>query len=97
MKLRIAFVMVALAGAGVLQAEDQNAPPTDRRAAVAAVKQACATDIKNLCADKQGRAVFACLQDNNDKVSADCKDAMAKMPHRHGGPPPQSPPQSPPQ
>ena len=91
--------MVALASAGVLQAQDQSAPPSDRRAAVAAVKQACATDVQNLCADKQGRAVFACLQDNKDKVSADCKDAMAKMPHRHGGPPPQSPqsPQSPPQ
>ena len=93
MKLRIAFVMVALAGAGVLQAQDQSAPPTDRRAAMAAVRKACANDKQTLCADKQGRAAFACLQDNKDKVSADCKDAMAKMPHRSGSAPPQSPPQ----
>jgi hypothetical protein len=93
MKLRTVFVMAALASAGVLQAQDQSAPSSDRRAAVAAVRKACANDIQSLCADKQGRAVFACLRDNNDKVSADCKDAMAKMPRRRGGTPPQSPQQ----
>jgi hypothetical protein len=94
MKLRTVFVMAALAGAGVLQAQDQSAPPTDRRAAMAAVRQACANDMQTLCAGKQGRGAFACLRDNKDKVSADCKDAMAKVPPRGGGtPPPQSPQQ----
>lgn len=89
MKLRNAFIIAALASPGLLQAQDQSTPPTDRRAAVAAVRKVCATDIQSLCADKQGRAVFACLRDNNDKVSAECKDAMAKMPQRGGAPPPQ--------
>ncbi len=76
-----------LAGAAVF-AQDQ-APPSDFRAAVQAVRQACDSDTKQYCADKQGREVFACLRQNSDKLSQGCKDAMAKLPQRRpAGPPP---------
>lgn len=75
-----------LAGASAF-AQDQ-APPSDFRAAVQAVRQACDSDTKQYCADKQGREVFACLRQNSDKLSQGCKDAMAKLPQRRPAAPP---------
>jgi hypothetical protein len=78
-------VLAALvAGAG---AEAQTpAPSPDVRAARAAVHEACQSDMQSLCGDKQGREAMQCLRSNTDKVSADCKDALSKLPKR---PPPQ--------
>jgi hypothetical protein len=44
--------------------------------------QACAADLKSLCAGKEGREQFMCLRENADKLSGPCKAAMAKMPRR---------------
>jgi cytochrome c556 len=66
------------------------APSGDMQAAREAFRKACGDDAKNLCPDKQGREMFQCLRDNNDKVSQSCKDTMAKFPRRPPGsaPPP---------
>ncbi len=65
-----------------------QAPSPDFRAAIQAVRQACDSDTKQYCADKQGREVFACLRQNSDKLSQGCKDAMAKLPQRRPAAPP---------
>jgi hypothetical protein len=41
--------------------------------------QACAADMKTNCDGKTGREAMMCMRDAGDKVSAPCKDAMAKM------------------
>ena len=41
-----------------------------------AMRAACGDDIGKLCADKTGRDIRTCLNDNKDKVSATCKAAM---------------------
>ena len=82
MKLRITFCAAALVlSAGALAADQPNP-------AVAAARTACAADIQSMCSDKQGGQVFACLRQNNDKLSSDCKDAMAKLPARRPNPAP---------
>jgi cytochrome c556 len=67
------------------------APSPEMQAAREAFRKACGDDAKNLCPDKQGREMFQCLRENNDKVSQSCKDAMAKFPRRPpaGAAPPQ--------
>ena len=87
MKLQIATTLAALALAGAAFA--QQPPPgggggpgggsPEMQAARQAMMQACAADMKSLCADKQGREAFMCLRDNADKLSQGCKDAQAKM------------------
>jgi hypothetical protein len=83
MKLRIALTLAALAVAGSAFAQPPAggpAPSPEMQAARQAMMQACAADQKTLCADKTGREAMMCLmRDNADKVSAPCKDAMAKM------------------
>ena len=54
-------------------------PSPEMQAARKAMMDACATDRQTLCADKQGREAMMCMRDNADKLSAPCKDAMAKM------------------
>jgi hypothetical protein len=85
MKLSAIVIATSLLGAMVAQA--QNPPSPEHLAAREATHKACATDEKSLCDGKQGREIFQCLRANDDKLSAGCKDAMAKMP-RPGGPPP---------
>ena len=76
MKLRIAFCAVALVLSAGAFAQQKGNP------AAAAARQACANDIQSMCADQKGGAVFACLRGNTDKLSAECKDALAKVPAR---------------
>ncbi len=91
MKLRaLALSSVLLLAISAAQAQ-APAPSPDVQAARDAFRKACGDDMKNLCGDKQGREVFQCLRDNNDKVSQSCKDAMAKLPRRR--PPASAPPQ----
>ncbi len=85
------FASLALSAtmlAGVSFSVHAQAPSGDFRAAVQAVRQACDSDTKQYCADKQGREVFACLRQNSDKLSQGCKDAMAKLPQRRPAAPP---------
>jgi hypothetical protein len=90
MKLGALMMMAALTAAGLAQAQaPDGGPAPDRQAARAAMMKACDSDIKSLCADKQGREVMMCLRSNSTKVSSGCSDAMAKMPARApGGAPP---------
>jgi hypothetical protein len=82
------ITMLAAAGSAQAQAPD-GGPSPDRQAARAATMKACDSDIKSLCADKQGREMMMCLRGNSTKLSSGCSDAMAKMPARPpGGAPP---------
>ena len=83
MTLRTLILVVALAGAGAAYAQPPagGAPASPEvQAARAAVRTACAADVKTLCADAQGPAVNQCLRTNQSKVSADCAAALAKLP-----------------
>lgn len=84
--MRTIVFAAALLAAAVAQAQPP-APTPEQQAARDAFRKACADDSKTLCADKQGREMFACLRSNADKLSAGCKDAMSKLP-RPAGPPP---------
>jgi len=88
MKIGTIVIAAALLAASAAQAQPP-APSPEVQAARDAMRKACADDQKSLCGDKQGREVFACLRSNADKLSAGCKDAMAKLP-RPSGPPPAS-------
>lgn len=79
MKRHTLILIAAFVAVASVQAQT---PPSDaeRQAAREALAKACATDIKANCADKQpGREVFVCLRANADKLSSDCKDAMANL------------------
>ena len=91
MKPTTLMLLAALAAAPCLYAQAPPAPSPEVQAARDAMRKACADDMKNLCGDKQGREAFACMRQNNDKLSQGCKDAMAKLP-RPSGPPPSPPP-----
>jgi hypothetical protein len=84
MKVRSLFICAALIATAAVQAQTPPAPSPEMQAAREAVRKSCEADMKSLCGDKQGREAFMCLRTNSDKVSAGCKDAMAKMPHRDG-------------
>jgi hypothetical protein len=85
MKASLLFLISLCSLSAAVQAQSPPAPSPERQAAREAVRKACATDVQTLCADKKGREAMMCLRSNQDKVSAECKDAMAKMP-RPGGP-----------
>jgi multidrug efflux system membrane fusion protein len=62
------------------------APSPEMQAARAALREACAADLQQLCAGEQGREAFMCLRQNASQASAGCRAAMAKMPRfRPGG------------
>jgi hypothetical protein len=91
MKLSILVSLAALAVSGSAFAQEPApgggaGPSPEMMAARQAMRAACAADMKTLCDGKQGREMMMCMRENADKVSAPCKDAMAKMPRR--GPPP---------
>jgi len=58
---------------------DRPAPSPEMLAARKAVMESCAADMKTLCDGKAGREAMMCMRENADKVSAPCKDSMAKM------------------
>jgi multidrug efflux system membrane fusion protein len=53
--------------------------PPEMMAARDAMKKACAADNAKLCPGLEGRDQFMCLRQNEDKQSAGCKAAIAKM------------------
>ncbi len=81
MKLKIAITLAALAVAGSAFAQPAGggAPSPEMQAARQAMMQACAADMKTLCDGKTGREAMMCMRDAGDKLSAPCKDSMAKM------------------
>jgi hypothetical protein len=91
MKLSALLIIASLAAAGAAQAQAPGGGASpDRQAAREAMLKACDSDIKSLCADKQGREMTMCLRSNSTKLSSGCSDALAKMPARGpgGAPPP---------
>ena len=92
MKLRITLTLAALAVAGSAFAQEARrrrpAPTPEMQAARQAMRHACAADMNTYCDAKHGREAKMCMPENNDKLSATCKDAMAKMPARRPPPPP---------
>jgi hypothetical protein len=58
------------------------APSPEMAAAFAEVRKACAPDSAKLCPGLEGRESMMCLRQNDDKLSAACKAARAKMPRR---------------
>jgi cytochrome c556 len=83
MKLKSIAVLAALAASSVVFA--QGAPSPDAQAARDAMNKACAGDLKTVCDGKTGREATQCLRSSTDKLSAGCKDALAKMPQGGGG------------
>ena len=51
----------------------------------AKLEKACGEDIKKYCASSEGFAVFGCLRENRDSLSAPCQDVLKNMRGRRGG------------
>lgn len=62
------------------QAPPGGGPPPEMRAAMEAMRAACADDFKTTCAGKEGRERMMCLRENQAKLKPACKAAMDKMP-----------------
>jgi multidrug efflux system membrane fusion protein len=57
-------------------------PSPEMAAVFAEIRKACAPDTAKLCPGLEGRESMMCLRQNDDKLSAGCKAARAKMPRR---------------
>ena len=75
------LALVALAALAVAAPAFAQAPTPSPAMAAAREKvmTACAADMKTLCDGKTGREAMMCMRDNGEKVSPDCKTAMAAM------------------
>ena len=72
---------VSLLATTVTQAQPPSPTPApEMQAARKAVRKACANEMKSYCADQKGRQGVMCLRANSDKLGADCKDALSKLP-----------------
>jgi multidrug efflux system membrane fusion protein len=58
------------------------APSPEMAAVIAEMRKACAADTAKLCPGLEGREAGMCMRQNDDKLSAGCKAARAKMPRR---------------
>jgi hypothetical protein len=68
----LALFVLAILGAGTALAQAAPSAPSPQRP--------CAADVARLCPGVQGRAgVRACLQQNADQVSAECKAHIDQM------------------
>lgn len=43
-------------------------------------RKACRSDAMKVCPGKRGNEARACLEGNAEKISTNCKDALAKLP-----------------
>ena len=57
-------------------------PSPEMMAAREAMMKACAADNAKVCPGLEGREMFMCIRQNEDKLSGACKAAIAKMPRR---------------
>jgi hypothetical protein len=69
---------LGLAGGGAASAQMQAQPGAQADEPSAAVRQACAADVRTLCPDAKpgGGQIKACLRQNAAKVSQPCKQAL---------------------
>ena len=79
------LLLVGLCVAATLQSVVADQPPAPSQDALNAVRAACATDAKNLCAGVQpgGGRIIQCLMQHKDQVSDSCKEAVIKA--KQGG------------
>jgi hypothetical protein len=78
MKLKLLVLCVSLFASGAVLAQER-APSPEHLARREATRKACDAEIKSTCAGKEGRETFQCLRASPDKLSAGCKDALAKL------------------
>jgi hypothetical protein len=71
--LHVALI-ASFVAAGFAQA--QEAGREDR-----AVARACKADAEHLCSGKTGQAMEQCLKSNQAQLSANCKEAVSKLPN----------------
>jgi len=69
----VALIAACVAG-GYAQAQTQQGRE-DR-----AVARLCKDDAQHLCAGKSGQALEQCLKSNQAQLSANCKEAVSKLP-----------------
>jgi hypothetical protein len=82
MKVALLMLIAALGTTAVAQDTQTPAPNPNTQSA----RKACRSDAMKFCPGKRGNEAAECLR-NSDKVSQDCKDALAKLPP---APPPSS-------
>jgi hypothetical protein len=75
MKLSSFLAVASLVASAAVQAQGAQQPSPEMQA----MRKACSADAQKLCSGKHGHEAMECLRENSDKVSQDCKDAMAKM------------------
>jgi hypothetical protein len=76
MKLTHLVLMAGVVlGAGT-QVQAQESGREDR-----AVARACKDDAQHMCSGKTGQELQQCLKSNQEKLSANCKDAVSKLPN----------------
>ena len=87
MKMSKLLLSVALltGTAGIAMAQPAAPPAGGGRGG--ALRAACSTDIQSTCAGKVGPEIRQCLMDNQAKLSAECKAAVAAAPARGAAPP----------
>ena len=74
MKVTALVLMAALVAGLSTQAQAQ------RREVNTQVAQACKAELQQLCQGQKGKAAEQCLQNNESKLSSDCKGAVSKTP-----------------
>lgn len=82
-----ASLLGVAAGAAIAAEPPAGGPPPEMRAAMEAMRNACADDIKTTCGGAEGRERMMCLRQNQAKLKPACRDAMGKMPQFGGGGP----------
>lgn len=80
MRLTSLVLMLALAAAADVRADPPASAPSASAPEASNARKACRSDAQKLCPGKRGREAAACLRTNADKISADCKDALSKLP-----------------
>ena len=79
MKLPSVLILGALTFAAGAQAQTAPSSPEVQNA-----RKACRSDAMKLCPGKRGNEAAACLRSNADKITAECKSALAKVPTPSG-------------
>jgi len=74
MKVTHLLVIGAFVLAGIAQAQTQQGREDK------AVARLCKDDAQHLCSGKTGQALEQCLKSNQAQLSANCKEAVSKLP-----------------
>lgn len=75
MKRASLSILTALMFASLAQAQTASNSADMQNA-----RKACRNDAMKLCPGKRGAEAAACLRSHSDKVTADCRNALAKVP-----------------